>query len=60
MFKCRDCKCEFEYPHIEHESRGEFWGAPCWEDVGYCPSCGSEDFDELHVVVAEEEEEEEW
>ena len=45
MFKCGDCSKTFTEPRIEHESRGEFWGMPAYEDVATCPYCGSEFID---------------
>ena len=41
-FHCLECGELFGTPHIVRESRGEFWGAPCYEDVGCCPYCGGE------------------
>ena len=46
MFICRDCGSKFEDPKRVKESRGEFWGAPAYEDCWYCPECGSDDYDE--------------
>ena len=42
---CDECKAELqdEDIHSVYESRGEFWGAPCSEEVvtGYtCKNCG--------------------
>lgn len=47
MFKCEDCGKTFDWPNKVAESRGEYWGIPCTEDVYYCPYCGSPYFDEL-------------
>ena len=44
-FICNDCGCGFDSPVVEYEDRGEFWGTPCYEEMQYCPVCGSEDFD---------------
>ena len=46
MFKCNDCENEFCYPEVYRECRGEFWGMPAYEEVGRCPVCGSDDFEE--------------
>lgn len=46
-FICHDCGKHFDYPHMVAESRGEFWGMPCSETVGYCPLCGGWDFEEV-------------
>lgn len=43
-FVCEDCGKPFGYPKIIKESRGEYWGIPCTEDVGVCPHCGSGQF----------------
>ena len=48
MFKCNDCGKVFHEPKAVQESRGEFWGAPCWETMYYCPHCESEDFDKYN------------
>ena len=41
MYKCIECDCVFEESEIAvwHESRGEFWGSPCYERVTGCPNC---------------------
>lgn len=41
MFKCDDCGHLFEQGEeaIWEESRGEFWGQPCYETVSGCPKC---------------------
>lgn len=46
MYKCNDCGKRFEEPKITQESRGEYWGAPCWEMYSVCPYCKSDDIDE--------------
>lgn len=46
MFICHACGYIFEYPITVKECRGEFWGAPVYEEVMYCPSCHGWDFDE--------------
>ena len=53
-YKCRDCGCLFDEPNVVHESRGEYWGVPSYEDMWYCPHCGSEDFDYTSTVEREE------
>jgi hypothetical protein len=42
---CRECGAVLQDDdiHTVREGRGEFWGAPCYEEViiGYnCPACG--------------------
>lgn len=51
-FKCEDCGKLFGYPKIIKESRGEYWGIPCQEDVGVCPHCGSGFFYEVEEEMA--------
>lgn len=46
MFVCNNCKMGFDEPKMVPESRGEFWGFRCSEDMYYCPYCGYDDFDE--------------
>ena len=55
MFKC-ECGAIFEEPKLVRESRGEFWGVPCWEDMYYCPYCGDSCFDEYNEEDEEEDE----
>lgn len=47
MFYCNHCKSVFDEPKEELESRGEFWGAPAYESMYYCPCCGDDDYDEI-------------
>lgn len=46
MLYCHDCGEYFEEPRKVRESRGEFWGAPAYETMYYCPCCGSSNFDD--------------
>lgn len=41
MYKCVDCGHLFEQGEeaVWSESRGEFWGSPCSEEVSGCPIC---------------------
>lgn len=43
-FKCLECGHIFEEGEEAcwNESRGEFWGTPCSEEVSGCPSCGGD------------------
>ena len=43
MWKCHDCGCKFVEPAVTFESRGEFWGVPCSEEMYVCPRCGCDD-----------------
>lgn len=47
MVKCEDCGWIGEPEDLKRveESRGEFWGAPCWETMYYCPCCGGDCLD---------------
>ena len=46
--KCCDCDAIFneEDAGTYSESRGEFWGEPCYETMLCCPECRSTDFEE--------------
>lgn len=45
MIRCDDCGWVGEFEELKKvfEPRGEFWGAPCFETMTYCPCCGSDD-----------------
>lgn len=47
-YKCCDCGQIFDEEDAGtiNESRGEFWGEPCYESMMCCPSCNSMDIDE--------------
>ena len=45
MFKCNCCGKTFEEPMVVRESRGEYWGFPCYENIAVSPCC-KEDFTE--------------
>lgn len=47
-YKCAYCGCIFdeEDAGTYSESRGEFWGEPCYETMLCCPECRSTDFEE--------------
>jgi DNA-directed RNA polymerase subunit RPC12/RpoP len=47
MYRCCNCGNLFEEPKHVREDRGEFWGAPCSEDVTYSPCCG-DDYEEVY------------
>lgn len=46
MFRCCNCGKLFDWPVEERESRGEYWGVPCFETVYYSPCC-MDDFEEV-------------
>lgn len=54
MLRCNECGHEFYSPKIEYESRGEYWGVPAYEPVGYCPNCDGDDFEEVEYEEDEE------
>lgn len=43
-YMCMSCGNIFEQGEQRkwRESRGEFWGAPCYEDMSGCPICGGD------------------
>lgn len=47
-YKCCDCDAIFdeEAAGTYSESRGEFWGSPCYESLICCPECRSKDIEE--------------
>lgn len=56
--KCNDCGKTFDEPISWIESRGEFWGSPCFETLYGCPYCKSDDIEEETDETDEDEEEE--
>lgn len=52
---CEDCGDRFDTPYIVREYRGEFWGAPAYENMAYCPYCGSECIDDYRGEGSEDE-----
>ena len=42
--KCLECGNVFDDDEISYwsESRGEFWGEPCSEEMSGCPYCGGD------------------
>lgn len=59
QYKCCLCGAELEFDDLKRieESRGEFWGTPCYETIYVCPHCGSDDIEELEEYDDEEENE---
>lgn len=45
MYICNDCGSEFEYPKLQRDRLGEYWGKPFYEPWGACPNCGSEEIE---------------
>jgi len=51
-----------EHGHIFDESElqyrrecvGEFWGMPAYQDIGICPECGTDEWDEYEELEEEE------
>lgn len=58
MYKCSECEAIFTEDEVAtwEESRGEFWGMPCYEKVTGCPYCFSGAY-EVYDPEAEEGEE---
>ena len=48
MYKCDCCGKLFETPKMIAESRGEYWGVPCYEKIAVSPCC-EEDVKEYHA-----------
>ena len=44
MFICLDCGHIFDDDEVAvwQESRGEYWGVPCYETVSGCPCCNGD------------------
>lgn len=55
-YYCEDCNNWFDELKIEHEYRGEFWGTPSYEDMYYCPICGSEKIIDKDNIILDHEE----
>lgn len=58
MFICLECGRIFEEPKLIKESRGEFWGAPCYEEWPGCPFCYCGNIEEYFEEDDYEEDEE--
>ena len=61
MFKCCECGAVFHEDDAGtyKESRGEFWGEPCYEELMCCPECSCEDIEEYDGEGEEDEEDDE-
>lgn len=59
-YRCNDCGRIFDEDEIAtwNESRGEFWGQPCYETMSGCPYCHSGDLDEYDPDAIDDDEEE--
>ena len=55
MFKCRECGCEFDEPHVYYESHGFDYGPR--EKWSECPHCSSCDYGDAYQVDREAERE---
>lgn len=49
-YLCWNCDNEIKGEDLKRveESRGEFWGTPCYETMFVCPNCGSDDLEEIY------------
>ena len=45
MYRCEVCGCEFDDPKVAYETHG--LDHPPYEKIYLCPSCGSEDYEEV-------------
>ena len=61
QYKCIECGYEFDEPILIRESRGEFWGEPCYETFEGCPHCRGEflSMDDFYDIEEEEDEDDE-
>ena len=50
MLICKDCGQTFDEEDVvvEKECVGEYWGVDAYQELYYCPHCGSDQFDEAH------------
>lgn len=57
-YNCNDCGLIFDENEIAmwKESRGEFWGQPCYETMQGCPSCHSGDIEQIKDDIDEKNE----
>lgn len=63
MYRCLNCRCEFDEPDVIHTSYEVYYGVA--SDFGsrtsltleVCPRCESDDIDEVDDIYEEEEEE---
>lgn len=47
IFRCCNCGKFFDWPREVQESRGEYWGVPCYETIYLSPCCETEEFEEI-------------
>ena len=52
MYKCDCCGELFDEPIVIRESRGEYWGFPCYEELTVSPCC-KDSFEESKTFYAE-------
>lgn len=59
MLICLDCERTFEDAELAtwNESRGEFWGQPCYETLSGCPYCFSGDVQDYDEYLRDKERE---
>lgn len=57
-FYCHDCEKSFDEFFYSREYMGEFWGAPAYDTLAYCPYCKGDNYDEYNGEEDEEEEDE--
>ena len=49
MFICNNCGETFDDPIVKSGLVGEYLGTPAYEDYGYCPYCGSDNWNEKGI-----------
>lgn len=47
MYLCANCGQMFDFPDVVDDFTSEFWGGIVRHTTTVCPSCGSDDFDEM-------------
>lgn len=52
MYKCLECGHVFDEEDVAEweESRGEYWGSPCYEKMSGCPVCHGE-YEEAKICL---------
>lgn len=57
MLYCTECGAVFDESDLAtwEESRGEFWGQPCYETLSGCPCCSCTDVINYDEYLKEQE-----
>lgn len=51
MYLCANCGEMFDSPNEVNDFVSEYWGAPVTHTTCVCPSCGSDEFDEMEKCL---------